>query len=279
MAYFFICLYRARQADVVFAQDTVSVGLPAALAAIVLRKKFLVRVPGDYAWEQARQRFDVEDELDLFQTKTYGVTVEFLRYIQRMVVRSAHVVIVPSKYMERIVSLWGVRPVLIYNGIDLPVATQLPHDRLKKFLVVTIARPVPWKGLDGLTRVVAREKGWELKILDGLPRVQAMGWVKSADVFVLNSSYEGLSHALLEVMSLGTPIIATAVGGNPELIEDTIDGLLISPHDDEGLYHALKNIEEDNDAARTRADSACEKVKTFSIEKTIHEVVALLKTL
>ena len=53
-----------------------------------------------------------------------------------------------------------------------------------------------------------------------MPRAEAMGWVKAADVFVLNSTYEGLSHALVEAISLGTPIVATHVGGNPELITD-----------------------------------------------------------
>src|SRR6185436_880397 len=52
VAYFFACASLAREADIVYAQDTVSVGLPAALAAFVARKKFMVRVPGDYAWEQ-----------------------------------------------------------------------------------------------------------------------------------------------------------------------------------------------------------------------------------
>ena len=72
VAYFAVCWRMARRADVVYAQDTVSVGLPAALAAQCAGKKFVVRVPGDYAWEQGRQRFCVSDELDAFQAKRYG---------------------------------------------------------------------------------------------------------------------------------------------------------------------------------------------------------------
>src|SRR3989344_8147291 len=52
IAYFFKCLRMACAADVVYALDTASAGLPAALAAKLAGKKFLVRVHCDYAWEQ-----------------------------------------------------------------------------------------------------------------------------------------------------------------------------------------------------------------------------------
>jgi glycosyltransferase involved in cell wall biosynthesis len=99
IAYFWKCLRIASRVDVVYAQDVVSVGLPASIAARLAHKKFLVRVPGDYAWEQGRQRWGVEDELDPFQTKKYGWRVEVLRAIERRVVRQASSVVVPSEYM------------------------------------------------------------------------------------------------------------------------------------------------------------------------------------
>src|SRR6185437_4520018 len=82
-AYFWKCVYHSFSADVIYALDPVSVGLPAALAAISMRKKFLVRIPGDYAWEQGRQRYGVAEELDEFQHKIYSRKVEKLRSIQR----------------------------------------------------------------------------------------------------------------------------------------------------------------------------------------------------
>lgn len=279
VAYFFKVLSMARGVDVVYAQDTVSVGLPAAVAASLCGKKFLVRVPGDYAWEQGRARFGVRDELDEFQKKSYGLRVGILRAIQNFVVRRATKIIVPSKYMYNIVSGWGVRPVLIYNGVELAPAYELPEGRPEGFLAVTIARPVPWKGLEGLARVVSREKDWNLKIVDGMPYPQAMGWVKTADVFVLNSTYEGLSHALIEAMMLGTPVVATRVGGNPELIEDKVDGLLVPPGDDEALYASIKRIETDKQGAAARAQSARAKTKEFSIDVTLAELVKLLHTI
>lgn len=279
IAYFFECRRMGRSADIIFAQDTVSVGAPAALAAWTLGKKFVVRVPGDYAWEQARQRFGVKDELEKFQDETYGLRTELLRTIQNIVVTSAKVVIVPSEYMKKMVSGWRVEPVRIYNGINLAPQYELPKNRPEGFLVVSSGRRVPWKNFDGIERVVAKEKGWHFFLAENLPRAQALGWVKTADAFVLNSTYEGLSHALIEAMALGTPIVATSVGGNPELIEDRADGLLVPPNDDEALHAALKDIADNKELAVARAQSARARVGEFSVDTTILQLAEVLKTL
>ena len=281
-SYFLKCMSLARGADIVYAQDTVSVGLPALLASKLLGKKFVVRVPGDYAWEQARQRFGVTDELEEFQTKKYGYKVECLRAVQRFVVSRAKLVVVPSAYMKNIISTWTREPEciqVVYSSIDLTIKPEPPLDRPEGFLVVTVARHVPWKGLEGLARVVAKEPNWHLKIVDGLPRAQALGSVAAADAFALNSTYEGLSHALIEAMSLGAPIVATRVGGNPELITDGVEGLLIPPHNDEALHAALKKIEGDRQSAYARAEAAKVKAQQFSIEVTIQKLDTLLHTI
>jgi len=277
-AYFFKCLSASRRADVIYAQDTVSVGFPALFVAKLAGKKFVVRVPGDYAWEQARQRFGVTDEIDEFQNKLYGPRTELLRAVQKFVVTSAHAVVVPSGYMKAIVTGWGVKnATVIYSSINLASAYELPKNRPQGFLVVSSGRRVPWKHFDAIERVVAREKNWHFFLAENLPRAQALGWVKTADVFVLNSTYEGLSHALVEAMALGTPIVATAVGGNPELIEDGVDGLLVPPNNDEALYAALKKVAEDKEGAQARAQATRATIKKFSIDTTIHQVAGLLK--
>lgn len=279
VAYFFKTLSAARGVEVVYAQDVVSVGLPAAVAAMVARKPFVVRVPGDYAWEQARQRFGVSDELDTFQHTRYGLRTELLRTIQTFVVRRAKHVVVPSKYMGRIVSGWtdAKKIAVIYSSISLP--TPAPVSRPDGFLVVSSGRPVPWKHFDAIERVVAREPQWHFYLAKDLPREEALGWVKAADVFVINSTYEGLSHALIEAMMLGTPVVATRVGGNPELIEDGVEGLLVPAQDDEALYAALKQVAEHKEAVAARAQAARAKSKAFSIDTTISQIATLLKTI
>lgn len=278
-AYFFACLNRAKESDIVYALDTVSVGFPAALAALLLRKKFVVRVPGDYAWEQARQRFGVVEELDAFQNNTYGWRVSLLRAVQRFVVRHARAVVVPSEYLRGIVSRWGCAPRVIYSSIDLAPAYNMPKDRPQGFLVVSSGRRVPWKGFEGIARVVAQEGGWHFFLAEDLPRTEALGWVKTADVFVLNSTYEGLSYALVEAMALGTPVVATAVGGNPELITNGVDGLLVPPGDDAALHEALKRVQQDPEGARARAQSARAKVGQFSIGTALEKLAGVFTAL
>ncbi len=278
-AYFWKCLRMAGGVEVIYALDTVSVGLPAAFVALLLRKKLVVRVPGDYAWEQARQRFGVTDELDVFQKKSYGLRVGALRVVQKFVVRRASAVVVPSAYLQKVVSQWGVKSQVIYSSIDLAPVYQLPKERLDGFLVVSSGRRVPWKGFEAIARVVEQEPKWHFFLAENLPRAEALGWVKSADVFVINSTYEGLSYALVEAMALGTPVVATAVGGNPELITDGVDGLLVPPNDELALHAALKRVAEDTETARARAESARAKVRQFSIDTAVSALVSLLKTL
>ena len=274
IAYFFACLRRLSGTDVVYALDVVSVGFPAALASMFAGKKFVVRVPGDYAWEQGRQRFGVHDELEEFQHKRYGWQVGLLRALQRFVVRRASAVVVPSDFMKEIVSEWAnpARVHRIYSSIDEPAPMAI--ERPEGFLIVSAGRKVPWKGFKALESVVARERGWVLKICSDMPRGEMLGWIKAADVFVLNSTYEGLSHTLIEAMTLGTPIVATDVGGNPEVVGEA--AILITPKDDEALYRAIKNVEQNRVGASARAAQGLVRAKNFSIDTAVGQLCDLL---
>lgn len=285
-AYFFKCLSASRGCKIIYAQDTVSVGLPAALAAWLGGKKFMVRVPGDYAWEQGQQRFGVKELLDEFQIAEYGWKVELLRKIQKFVVRRAQAIVVPSEYMKKIVSHWLVpssvegtdahKISVIYSSIDVPQAQ--PAQRPDGFYIVSIGRDVPWKNFEGIERVAKREPRWYLFIGRDIPRTEALSQIKAASVFVLNSTYEGLSHLLVEATMLGTPVVATNVGGNPEIIQDGVTGLLVPVNDDDALHAALKNVESNPAEARARATRALERSKEFSIDKAVNKLSALLKT-
>ena len=279
-AYFFMCLRQASGVQIIYAQDPVSVGFPAYLASLLLGKKFMVRLGGDYAWEQARQRHNVKDELDEFQTRRYGLRTELLRSVQRFVVRRARVVVVPSEYMKRIVGAWTNPSKVhrIYSSINLTPPMEMPADRPEGFLVLSFGRDVPWKGFDAIKEAVSREPSWHVKIFSELPYPQAMGWLKCADVYVNNSTYEGLSHQLVEAFALGTPVVATNVGGNPELVtQDT--GLLIPAKDTDALYAALKDIHDNKEAAQARALRAQERARDFSMDKAITDIAALIKSI
>jgi glycosyltransferase involved in cell wall biosynthesis len=81
-------------------------------------------------------------------------------------------------------------------------------------------------------------------------------------VFVLPSRFEGLSIALLEAMALGRAVVATRVGGSPEVIEDGESGILVRAGDPRALAEAIRSLLDDparrarmGQAARRRAGS------------------------
>ena len=135
---FFLNAFKAIKSDVVLVQDTISAGLPALLASRLARRRFLIRVPGDYVWEQSVQRFGVKDSIDDFQNKKYGFKVEFLRSIQKFVVSNADVVITPSNYFKDLVKTWVKdknKVITIYNGIDIATSDKRQATRNSKTIV------------------------------------------------------------------------------------------------------------------------------------------------
>ena len=83
-------------------------------------------------------------------------------------------------------------------------------------------------------------KGYNnIHFLGPLPREKALTYVKGSDLLVQPSRKEGLSTALLEAMAMGTPVIATRVGGNIELIEHGKTGLLIEPESVTDIIDAI----------------------------------------
>ena len=268
-------------ADVVLALDPVSVGLPAMKAAQKAKKPFVVKIVGDYAWEQGQQRFGVTQNLDEFvQTKRVPCVVRMLRRIQTRVARRAVRVIVPSPYLQDIIVAWGIpqeKIVIIYNGIDLPPYIPVLERREGEFLIVSAGRRVPWKGFEAIERVAREHKNWRVFIASGLPRTEALGWMKAADVFVLNSRYEGFPHVLIEAMTLGTPVIATNAKFHRTLLTHGKTGLLVPPGDDDALERALADVAHNPAAARERADAARRRMDDFSLPHMFESTAHFLK--
>ena len=160
--YYRRALKAARGANAVLALDPVSVGLPAMKAAQKAGKPFVVKIVGDYAWEQGRQRFGVMQNLDEFvKTRQDSLQVRILQSIQTRVAWRAHRVLVPSEYLKGVVAAWGIpseKIQVIYNAVPLvPLGTIPPTvAALPRPLVVTAGRLVPWKHIDGIIDAVAK---------------------------------------------------------------------------------------------------------------------------
>jgi glycosyltransferase involved in cell wall biosynthesis len=309
-AYFFKTISRARGCDIIYAQDPVSVGLPAVVAAKILRKKFILKVVGDYAWEQGVSRFEVKDLLDEFSRKFggYGLAVFILKRIETYVAKRAEKIVVPSKYLKQIVSNWGIdknKITVVYNSFDGEIQNDtenVPRERI----IFSAGRLVPWKGFLTLIALMPRlirhfpeikliiaGEGSERRKLERaikelslsssvflagpLSQEKLFKYIRSASVFVLNTAYEGFSHQLLEVMALGTPVVTTDIGGNPEVIENEKNGLLVKLDDRDAIVRSVEKILLNEAFSGELTENARRTVALFNRERMINETVKILQ--
>ncbi|MEK7514334.1 MAG: glycosyltransferase family 4 protein [Patescibacteria group bacterium] len=315
--FFFQVAFNALSADSVYAQDPVSTGLPSYCAARITGKKFYLKIVGDYAWEQGSQRSGITEFLDSFSTeyKKYPFLVRLFKKIQFFVASHADKIIVPSFYLKKIVTNWGVpqeKITVVYNAFNAPTLAS-SRDELRKKLgfsgrVITSAgRLVPWKGFDTLIKTVLPElvkkypdiklyilgdgpdKGYLLDtvkasgmeshvVLTGKkPQAELFEYIKGSDVFVLNTSYEGLSHLLLEVLALEIPIVTTDVGGNVEVIRDGENGILTHFNETGKITSSISQLLTEPAQAQQLVAHGKETLNNFSEEKMLSELAKQLR--
>jgi glycosyltransferase involved in cell wall biosynthesis len=166
---------------------------------------------------------------------------------------------------------------------------------------------VPWKGVDGLIRLLpelpetrlviagdghsrdqlqalTHSTGVESRVLflGDVPHDAVTAYLRQADAFVLNSSYEGLPHVVLEAFAARTPVIATGAGGTGEIVQHNITGLLIPVGDRAALKSAIEQLWCEPELGRRLADEAAERLREHfdfdamvaSTEETLRAVVS-----
>lgn len=308
IAFAFKILFASFRADTVYALDPVGVGLPAAIISKIFRKRFILRVAGDRAWETAALE-GFKDNLDGFilsieqGSKQFSAKVRLYIKIERKVAKMAYRVIVPGQYLVRVMRKWGVDPsdvVAISNPVDIPPKISKIKERKKRNLsgkiIISAGRLVPWKGFvelveassvlrkdlkdlslyiagDGPERQNIRNKIHSLDLdgsvflLGNLPKQELNEYITLADCFVLNTTYEGFSHQILEAQALGTPIVATNIEANRALVEDGETGFLINPQDQAQLKGAIARILTDHEIAKEMSQRAKERSLVYAREK------------
>lgn len=303
--YFWRLFFLSFGKDVIYAMGPVSAGLPAMWVAKILNKKFVVKVVGDYAWEQARNLKVTDIGIDDFQNQKFDGKIEKLKKIESQVCQSADKVITPSNYLKNIVMGWGVpeeKVQVIYNAFSGEFKNEINK---KENQIVSVGRLVPWKGFDTLIDAFSellddshnfelviygegpqenklKEKINELQLnnrinIIAVPHNILINALRESTIFILNTGYEGLPHTILEAMSAGVPVITTNVCGNPEVITDNENGLLVEYNNKEQLKQAILKLYNDQELRQKFINNSKEVLKKFKYEDMISNTEKLLR--
>ena len=298
--------WAGRKADVIYSLSPLGTGVATAL----IGKPFIVRVAGDRAWEDAVNAGKTHLLLDDFQKlKRRG----FKHKLQAWVCKKARAVVVPSEYLAGIVRGWGIAPEkihVIYNAVDLAVEPLSSEEARRQIgipgkLLVTIGRLVPWKGFRLLIKIMPRllevNPFFRLIIVgDGPDRVHLSAMIKNmnlqqkvflvgaktpeeivryfhaAELFILNSGYEGFSHLILEAMSRGVPVITTSVGGNREIIKQGENGFMVKYNDEFNLIEAVKTLWSNSKLRESFSKEGKETASRYTVEKMVTKTLDVI---
>lgn len=99
-----------------------------------------------------------------------------------------------------------------------------------------------------------------VRFMDALPHRMLPYYYSAADVFVLSSVYDPLPKVVLEAMACGTPVVASRVGGVPEMLNHGVEGLIVPPENPSALAEALTTILSDEKLARDMGRQGREKI-------------------
>ncbi|HSJ92776.1 MAG TPA: glycosyltransferase family 1 protein, partial [Gaiellaceae bacterium] len=273
----------------------------------------VVKLVSDEVFERARRGGRFDGTLDDFQ-QVGGLRNRFLRASRAVALRRARHVLSPSAYLRDAALGWGLDPDRVSVVPNpAPAVPELPsREELRRRLAldgVVLAfagRLGPQKGLqvalealsdvpsvslaiagEGPERRALERQAAKLgladrvRFLDGLDRPAVLRLFRAADASLLSSSWENFPHSVVESLAVGTPVIATAVGGVPEVVRDGENGLLVPPDDPAALAGAIRAFVDDPALRDRLAAGASASVAAYTeevvferIEAELHRAVA-----
>ena len=265
----------ARRAEVIY-----SIGMYArsALASTLVRVPLVLKLSDDPAYLRARSLGVFSGTLEEFQQPQRKPVVRALKRLRLFALSRASRLIVPSRYLAEIAGRWGLpaaRISVIPNPAP-PIDRSISRDALRARLgvrsptFVFAGRLVPAKNLslaisalrevrdgslvvigDGPSRaelmsaIAASGLGERVAMKGALPRSETVDWLRAADAAILPSDWENFPHSAVEALVAGTPVIATAVGGMPEIVKSGVNGILVPARDVEAFGRAMIAVVED----------------------------------
>ncbi len=235
----------------------------------------IIKIVGDQAWERCIRKGWIPPDMNIddFQTYEGNWQVRWQKQSRSKQVKAMDGVIVPSQYLKSVVMGWGIEESkihVVYNALPEQSnngnqAEELPIKIDKHPTLLTVARLHPWKGIDHLITALqsipdvqlivagdgpdmprlqslAKPLAERITFLGQIPHEQVLQLMRAVDGVALYSGYEGLSHTLLESLQVGTPILASDKGGNPEVVQHDVNGLLVPYVDISALKQSIEKF-------------------------------------
>ncbi|MGB9844244.1 glycosyltransferase [Methanothermobacter tenebrarum] len=274
-----IKIIRKEDIDIIHAHYIIPPGLIALIGSIITGKPYYVTVHGSDAL--------------ILSSKS------ILRPIIKLILRKASKVLVVSKKLAEKVTELGIpqeKIMITYNMVDTKIfnpqikTTFREEIGTKKPIILFVGNLVPQKGVEYLLKAkkllkrdsklvivgggpllkklknMVKEENIEDVIFTG-PRTDINNIMAAADIIVLPSVSEGIPIVLLEAMAMAKPIIATKVGGIPEIVDESV-GILIEPKNPKKLANAIDKLLSDEKCRKKLGENGLKKAAKFSTIKT-----------
>jgi len=158
------------------------------------------------------------------------------------------------------------------KGLDLLIAGFARfHQKYREARLILVGGSQDYNPVESQVRAWIAEHGVAdaVQMTGLLPREAILPYYQSADVFVLTSLWEGLPNALLEALACGLPAVVTAVGGLPSVIQDDLNGYVLTERDPDQLAELIERAIRHRDRLSEGARAIAQQ---FSIEAHVQKV-------
>ena len=297
-----LIIKHGRKSDILFVNG---LGVEAAIANLYLRKKIVRKIVGDPVWERFYNKKRTSETFDDFQNLKHNLNVRIQKLIRNWSISSSEVVITPSDHLKEFINRTNPKTEVlkINNGIEI---TEFKRSKtpLHEFNILINSRLVVQKNIHLVIEAMGSIKnldinlkiigeGGEFARLEDLitnlkiqNRVKMIGkvennliseYLKTSNLFIQASDYEGLPHSILEAINYEVPILSTEVGGCKDLLDNGDRGFIISsPQNKQQIAEKIDYIYENYDIALTKAVAAKKYIQNkynFSTQAKIYTEV------
>jgi len=268
------------------------------IALRFIDRKSVAKIVGDPVWERAINSKRTDLPIEQFNNKELSRKELFQRQLLRSSLNQFDVVTSPSQGLIDLITAWGVKTniLLIPNGIpDFGLSNQI-----LEFDLITVSRLVKWKQVDSVIHSaselnlklcvvgdgperkhlekLAKELGATVSFVGNISETDAIELIRKSEIYVLYSSYEGLSFSLLQAMNLGKPIIVSSARGNTDVITNDVDGLVAESEDRSSLKKQLTKLVLNPEMKQTLGAQARKTaLAKYSLHQNLETVLGLLK--